>query len=176
MNIYKLLGGALLTFCFIVGAPFLAAHFALLAPLAQKAWLILIVTAGGLVAKSVIGDVVAGEFLFYKFGYDNCLMTFGAVLTALALQLVAATDLFPGLNSVVFLRDIPAISADPIANRSLQLLVFLLMALVATLITGRIATSIKDKTAKGPEFLAFLNTGVGLLFLALYVLVLVTKG
>jgi hypothetical protein len=175
MNIYKLLVGALLTIILIVVVPFLAARFGLLPTLADKAWLILTVTALGLVVKSIIGDVVAGEFLFYKFGYDNCVMTFGAVLTALALQLVSRTDLFAGMSSVVLLRDLPTVSSDPIANRSVQLVIFLLLALTATLVAGAIASAIKKGTAKGPNLLALLNTGLGLLFLGIYVLVLVTK-
>src|SRR6266853_6997780 len=102
MNIYKLLGGVLLMNVLVVGAPYI-----LVPSLTEKAWLILIVTTVGLTVKCVVGDVVAGEFLFHKFGYDNCVMTFGAALTAVALQLAAGTDLFPGLSSVVLLRDIP---------------------------------------------------------------------
>lgn len=176
MNIYKLLGGVLLTVIFLVVAPFVIARLGLMAPLTEKAWLILAVTTLGLVVKSVVGDVVAGEFLFHKFGYDNCVMTFGAVLTALALQLVAGADLFPGFSSVVILRDIPSVSSDPVANRSVQLLVFLLLALAGTLIAGAISAAIKKAVAKGPDFLSLLNTALGLFLLGLYVLVLVTKG
>jgi hypothetical protein len=176
MNIYKLLGGVVLTGLLFIPAPILAAHFGLLAPLADKAVLILIVTTVGLVVKAIIGDVVAGEFLFHKFGYDNCVMTFGALLTALALQLVSTIDLFPGLSSVVFLRDIPTLSSDPVANRSAQLLVFLLVALAGTLITGAISAAIKKSIAKGPDFLSSVNSGIGLFLLGLYVLLLVTKG
>ena len=171
MNIYKLLGGVLLMNVLVVGAPYI-----LVPSLTEKAWLILIVTTVGLTVKCVVGDVVAGEFLFHKFGYDNCVMTFGAALTAVALQLAAGTDLFPGLSSVVLLRDIPAISANPLANRSVQLLVFLLLALAGTLITGAISAAIKKTVARGPDFLSLLNTVLGLSLLGLYVLMLVTKG
>ena len=101
MNIYKLLGGVLLTALLFIPAPFFAAQYGLLSPLADKAVLILLVTTVGLVVKSIVGDVVAGEFLYYKFGYDNCVMTFGALLTALALQILSKTDIFPGMSSVV---------------------------------------------------------------------------
>lgn len=176
MNIYKLLSGVGLTILLLVLAPYAAVKFGLMEPLADKAWLILLVTACGLIVKSIVGDVVAGEFLFYKFGYDNCVMTLGAVLTALALQLVATADLFPGMNRVAILNALPTLSADPVANRSTQLFVLLLITLLGTLLTGRIAAAIKHEKAQGPNFLALANSVVGVSLLALYVLVLVTKG
>jgi hypothetical protein len=176
MNIYKLLSGILITILLVVVAPYLAVRAGWMAPIADKAWLILLVTAGGLIVKSVIGDVVAGEFLFYKFGYDNCVMTLGAVLTALALQLVSTIDLFPGLTKVAILGSLPPLSSDPIANRSTQLFLLLLIALLATLLTGRIAAAIKREKASGPDFLSLLNSVIGAFVLSLYVLVLITKG
>lgn len=176
MNIYKLLLGVLITILLVVVAPYGAVHLGLMAPLADKAWLVLLVTAGGLIIKSLVGDVVAGEFLFYKFGYDNCVMTLGAVLTALALQLVATVDLFPGLGKVALLSSLPAFSSDPIANRSTHLFTLLVFALLGTLLTGRIAAAIKHDNAHGQDFLSLLNSLVGALLLATYVLVLVTKG
>jgi hypothetical protein len=176
MNIYKLLMGMVITLLLVVAAPYAAVHFGLMSPLADKAWLILAVTACGLIIKSLVGDVVAGEFLFYKFGYDNCVMTLGAVLTALALQLVATTDLFPGLNNVALLKAVPTLSGDPVANRSTQLFILLLVALVGTLITGKIAAAIKHEKASGKDFLSFLNSILGVALLALYVLILITKG
>lgn len=176
MNIYKLLSGMAITLTLVVVAPHVAVRLGWMPPLADKAWLILLVTALGLVIKSIVGDVVAGEFLFYKFGYDNCVMTLGAVLTALALQLAATTDLFPGLSNVAVLNSMPELSPDPIANRSTQLFVLLLVALLGTLLTARIAAAIKHEKARGQSFLALLNSVVGVSLLALYVLVLITKG
>jgi hypothetical protein len=176
MNVYKLLVGIALTIILVVVAPIFANHLGLISPLADKAWLILLVTACGLIIKSIVGDVVAGEFLFYKFGYDNCVMAFGAILTALALQLVSKTDVFPGMKSVAGLKSIPNILNDDSANRCLQLFVFLLFALVGTLVTGRVASEIKAKRAKGEDFLSLFNSAVGIFLLGVYVLILVTKG
>ncbi|HVL07915.1 MAG TPA: hypothetical protein VM512_01980 [Burkholderiaceae bacterium] len=176
MNIYKLLLGVLITVFLVVAAPYGAVNLGLMAPMAEKAWLVLLVTAGGLIIKSLVGDVVAGEFLFYKFGYDNCVMTLGALLTALALQLVATVDLFPGLSNVAILSSLPAFSTDPVANRSTHLFTLLIFALLGTLLTGRIAAAIKHDNAKGKDFLSLLNSLVGLVLLGMYVLVLVTKG
>jgi hypothetical protein len=123
-----------------------------------------------------VGDIAAGEFLFYKFGYDNCMMTFGAVLTALALQLVSTADLFPGMSFVVGVRSLPQMRTDPAENRCVQLFVFLLLTLAATLLTGRIASEIKAGRARGPDFLSIFNTIISVVFLGFYVLILITKG
>jgi hypothetical protein len=174
--VWKLLIGVGTTIFLVLGAPYAAIRLGLIAPFADKAWLILAVTVTGLIAKNVLGDIVAGEFLFYKFGYDNCVMTFGAVLTALALQLVSTVDLFPGFSNVAIIGSLPMLSYDPILGRSLQLLLLLFIAFSATLITGRIAVAIKHEKARGPHFLSLLNSLVGVLLLGLYVLVLITKG
>lgn len=166
----------MLTVVLVIVAPPVLARYELMAAVSAKAWFILTVVTVFLVLKSVLGDLVAGEFLFHKFGYDNCVMTFGATLTAFALQLVAGTDLFPGLSSVVLLRDVPQVWTDPGANRSLQLFVLLALALTITLLTGAISAAINKGKAKGPAFLSLLNTALGLFLLGLYVLVLVTKG
>ena len=176
MNIYKLLGGVFLTALLFIPLPYLAAHYGLLAPLADKAVLILVVTTVGLVVKTIIGDVVAGEFLFYKFGYDNCVMTFGALLTAVGLQILSNVDLFPGMTSVIFLKSFPVFGLGEAADRSIQLFLFLLLALAGTLLTGAISAAIKKNTAKGKDFLSLLNSIIGLLLLGLYVLLLTTKG
>jgi hypothetical protein len=176
MNIYKLLGGLLLTVILFILAPYAAAHYKLIPPLADKAFLILLVTSFGLVVKSIVGDVVSGEFLFHKFGYDNCVMTFGALLTALALQIMSTSDLFPGMSNVMLLSSLPAFTADPAVNRSAHLVIFLLMSLAGTLLTGTVSAAIKKNDAKGPNFLSLLNSSIGLFLLGLYVLLLITKG
>ncbi|OQW37391.1 MAG: hypothetical protein A4E19_13375 [Nitrospira sp. SG-bin1] len=103
-------------------------------------------------------------------------MTFGAVLTATSLQLISNTDLFPGVNMVVLLKDLPPIGKDPVAQRSVQLLVLLLAILVATLVTAKVSAAIKHGGAKWPDMLAFLNVIIGTASLGTYVLVLITKG
>lgn len=175
MNIYKLLGGLLLTVLVVGIGPYFAAHLGLINPLADNAWLILLVTVVGLSCKSLVSDVVSGEFLFHKFGYDNCVMCFGATLTALGLQLGSKADLFQGLSSVGLLARL-SISADPNVNRSLQLFVFLLCALLGTLLTASISGAIKKNQAKGEDFLSLLNSVIGTTLLAVYVLILITKG
>jgi hypothetical protein len=170
INIYKLLGGIVLTIFMVAGAPWLAARAGFVTPLPPHAWFILFVTGAGLVVKAVLGDVAAGEFLFYKFGYDNCVMAFGAALTALALQVESKDDLFPGLDPMFHAL------GDPFPNRSTEILVFLILTLVATMITGRIASAIKNEKARGATALSLFNAFVGVGLLGIYVIMLVTRG
>jgi hypothetical protein len=176
MNIYKVLLGVLLVLVIALGGPYAAAQAGYMPALNNVAWLILLITSIGLSVKCLVGDVVAGEFLFHKFGYDNCIMTFGAVLTAASLQLVSKTDLFPGVDTVALLKDLPPIGKDPVARRSVQLFVLLLVSLVATLVTAKVSAAIKHDGAKAPDALAFLNTIIGAGLLGTYVLVLISKG
>ena len=175
MNIYNLLAGVLLTVVVVVVMPYLLAFLQLMPPLNDYAWVILLVATSGLIVKLIVGDVAAGEFLWHKFGYDNCIMAFGALLTALALQLVASTDLFPGLSAVAGIKNVRIASNDA-TNRSIQLLVALLFALTCTLITSSISGAIKKNAAQGVAFLSLINTLIGLFLLACYVLTLVAKG
>lgn len=171
-NIYKVIAGVALTIVLVVVAPVIAARFGYLSPLAEKAVFILLCTAGGLVVKTIVGDMVAGEFLFYKFGYDNCVVAFGALLTALAVQHLSSVDLFPGLQALFPF----VLNSDPLVNRSNQLLLMFVATLGAMLLTGRIAAAIKLDKAVRPNFLSFLNSVIGAVFLGAYVLILVAKG
>jgi hypothetical protein len=175
MNIYKLLAGILLTIVMVVLVPYVLASLRMMPPLNSNAWLILLVTTSSLVVKSVVGDVASGEFLWHKFGYDNCVMAFGAILTALALQLVAGNDLFPGLNAVAGIKNV-RIASDDATNRSVQLFLALLLALTCTLVTATISGAIKKNAAQGDAFLSLFNTAIGLSLLGCYVLTLVAKG
>jgi hypothetical protein len=176
MNIYKLLLGLLAITAIALGGPYAASHAGWMPSLNSAAWLVLLITSVGLSVKCLVGDVVAGEFLFHKFGYDNCIMTFGAVLTAACLQLISKTDLFPGVDTIALLKDLPMMGKDPVARRSVQLFVLLLISLVATLLTARVSAAIKHDGAKAPDALAFLNFVVGAILLGTYVLILIVKG
>ncbi|OQW37392.1 MAG: hypothetical protein A4E19_13380 [Nitrospira sp. SG-bin1] len=68
MNVYKLLSGIFLVFLIALGAPYGASYAGLMPELNSYAWLILIITSGGLSVKCIVGDVASGEFLFHKFG------------------------------------------------------------------------------------------------------------
>src|SRR5712691_3909902 len=130
MTIYKLLGGLLFTIVVTVLGPYILAYFDLGPPLSNKAWFVLLITVVGLAVKILVGDVAGGEFLWHKFGYDNCIMVFAGLLTAFSVQLFSNVDLFEGLKYVTLIKDIPPFFSDDADNRKVQLFAALLVALV----------------------------------------------
>jgi hypothetical protein len=175
MRAWKLVVGVLITGVALTLFPYGFRRLGWIDSLGDQAWLVLLVTGFGLILKMYIADrATDGEFLFYKFGYDNCIVTFGAVLTAFALQLESTADLFPGLAAIPILNrlHLPAITA----LRNLQLFVLLLLALLASLATAHIAGEIKRQNGPDRGFWPFLSSVVGLGMLGTYVLVLITKG
>ncbi|WP_211704993.1 hypothetical protein [Paraburkholderia domus] len=174
MKTFKLLAGIVITVVAMASLPYIFARLGWNLPLNQKAWLILGFTAGGLVVKTLVGDFAGGEFAFHKFGYDNCVMTFGAALTAVALQLNSSIDLFPGLDHVTPFSLVGG--TDVASSRKTQLFIVLFTALVTMLITAKISNSIKNGSVNVRGLWALLNTIIGLAVLGFYVLILVCKG
>ncbi|HBC3960245.1 hypothetical protein ACJO11_23945 [Vibrio parahaemolyticus] len=174
-NIYKLLAGIMMTILLMVVFPMLASKLGWMDPLADKAPLILMVATLGLVIKSLIGDVVAGEFLFYKFGYDNCVLTFGSILTAFSLQLTSSVDHFPSLDNIAIIKHMTFFATEPISQRLCQFFSLLLISLVSMILTGKLAAALKHDNPDGKYFLSFISSVLGAALLGVYVLVLITK-
>lgn len=175
-NIYKMVGGVALTIALVVVVPLLASEFNIISALAENAKFVLLITSIGLVIKAVMADRVAGEFLFYKFGYDNCVVAFGALLTALALQILSSVDLFPGMKDIALLNITSGLYSSPLSQRLAQLLILFLVSLAAMIVTGHIAAEIKQDKAAAPNLLSLFNSVVGTSLLGVYVLILITKG
>ncbi len=175
MKAWRLIVGAGITAGAIALSPYLFQFVGWVGPLHEGAWVVLLVTAFGLLLKLYIADRASdGEFLFHKFGYDNCIVAFGAILTAFSLQLQSAGDLFPGLSSVTPLTLLRLPGGQ--APRTLQMFFLLLGALLASLFTAHISGEIKRGKNPDRGFWPLLNATVGCGMLAIYVLVLISKG
>lgn len=176
-DIFKLGLGVAITLVAVMGAPYLLSSLSVHAPLSNHAWLVLLVAAAFLIVKATMSYFVAGDFQLHKFGYDNCVVTFGAVLTAFSLQLAASTDLFPGLNATFLLKEMPSFGmSNPALARAMQLLSTLLVTLVLMLLAAAISKSIHDREIRGESILSGLNTFIGTAMLLVYVQMLITKG
>jgi hypothetical protein len=173
VNIWKLLLALVATVGLLLIVLYGLARIAWIHPLNASAGLILVVTTIGLLLKMLFGDIASGELSWHKHGYDFCTMTFGAVLTSLSLQLTSNTDLFPGLSFVVRW---PASSTEPLGERRIELFVFLIVSFFFALLTARISRAIGDPGTHWKPMLSLLNFSIGAVSLALYLLVLVTKG
>jgi hypothetical protein len=175
MRAWKLICGAAITMAAIGVSPYLFQSIGWVGPLHDGAWIVLLVTGFGLLLKLYIADRASdGEFLFYKFGYDNCIVAFGAILTAFSLQLQSTSDLFPGLSSVAPLTALQLPGGS--TPRNLQMFFLLLGSLVAALFTAHISGEIKRGKHPDRGFWPLLNAVVGCGMLATYVLVLISKG
>jgi hypothetical protein len=162
------------TVVLILGIPFVFGLFGWGNAPAGKNWWILVAACFGMIAKLLASETATGEFEFYKFGYDNCVTTLGAIITALAIQLSSTQDVFPGLATISWLstfgRTVPA------EARTVQLIMFFGATWLMTLVTARICGGIKKGEVNKRGLKALGSAVVGPVFLSLYALLLAAKG
>jgi len=173
-SLNNLLIGIVITVVLILGMPGLLSLFGWAGAPAGTGWWVLVAACFGMVVKLVASETAAGEFEFYKFGYDNCVTTLGAVITALAIQLYSTSDVFPGLAMIPILPTFG--KQDPVVIRTIQLIAFFSLTWLVTLLTARICGGIKRKEVDERGVKALLSAFVGPLFLSLYALMLAAKG
>jgi hypothetical protein len=143
-------------------------------PICEKAWLILLITAVVVSMKTIIGDLISGEFLYHKHGYDFCITTLGAVITGLSFEILSGTTLYPGLANVPLGSEFKVIADE--RHRVIAFLIFMLiLSMLGTLVAASASKSIKDKTAKYPDALSILNFVVGTMLLGFNLLLIITK-
>jgi hypothetical protein len=169
-SLTNLLIGMAITIALVLGIPYSFGYFGWWLAPAAKGWIVLSAACLGILAKLLASETATGEFEFYKFGYDNCVMTLGAVITALAIQLSSPDDLFPGFSSLPKLGEQTAAT-----NRIFQLIAFFVTTWLFTLLTARICGGIKRKTVNERGALALFSAIVGLLLLTSYSLLLAAK-
>jgi hypothetical protein len=172
MQIWKLLIALLVTGALFVLLPLILGTYGLMPPLNPKAKYILGITAGGLVLKIIFGDMVSGKFEYQKHGYDLCIITLGAALSSLSLQMVTQDDLFPGLQDFFGLG---TITANVQSQRTILLSIVFLVSCIMSLITARIGMAIREDTTKGKNYLSLINFALGAGVFGAYILMLVTK-
>jgi hypothetical protein len=173
MNIWKLISAIVVTIALLMVGPYALAGVGLISPLVPKAWIVLLVTGLGLILKTVLGDMISGEFEYHKHGYDFCIISLGATISSFSLQLTSDKDLFPGLSST---GPLAIISSDVLEQRRVLLFVFLLFSYTATLLTAYISKAIKEPDTKFKNALSLINFSIGSALLGVYVLMLITKG
>jgi hypothetical protein len=176
MKIWKLLSAIVVTVALLVAIPYGLETLGLVSPLTPNAWVVLLVTGLGLVLKTVFGDLISGEFEYHKHGYDFCVVTLGATISSLSLQLTTDKDLFPGLPSTGPLSFLAGVSGDVLVQRRMLLFLFLLLSCVVALLTAYISKAIKDPNTRFKNALSLINFSFGSALLGAYVLMLITKG
>ncbi len=147
-----------------------------IASLQPKAWLILLITTLGILFKLLFGDLATGEFRYHKHGYDLCVLTMGATMSGLSLQLLSDDNLFPGLQAAGPLTLAEFVSSDPVQQSRLLLVFMFLVSSFVALLTAIISKAISSESTPGKNLLALINFLCGATMLGWYVLILVTKG
>jgi len=165
--------GGVITTVIVMVVPYVLAVLGLGPSVHGPAWFMLFLTTVGLLAKAWLADQAGGEFLWEKFGFDNCMIAFGGFLAALGLQVVTKTDLFPGLDNLLLLKDIPLASADRSNHRLAQLIVAVILAMAAGIFAARNVRKIKENATSIPLPPSLASAVLGAFFLALYVTVLI---
>jgi hypothetical protein len=175
-GIWKLLLAIVVILALFVSLPYILGTFGLMPPLSSKAIYILIITAGGLVFKILFGDMISGKFEYQRQGYDLCIITLGASLSLLSLQITSDHDLFPDLPKARLLTVIASLTPNAISQRILLLLGIFLLSCILSLVTARIGMAIRQEKTKGKSYLSLLNFVLGSGVFGTYILLLITKG
>jgi hypothetical protein len=176
MGIWKLLLAILVTLALFIGLPIIFGTYGLMPPLNPKAKYILAITAGGLVFKILFGDLISGKFEYQRHGYDLCIVTLGASLSSLSLQIMSDHDLFPDLQQARVFAGLASISPNPVSQRIVLLLGVFLLSCIMSLVTARVGMAIREETTKGKNYLSLFNFLMGAGVFGAYILMLITKG
>jgi hypothetical protein len=173
-SLNKLFIGIGVTIVLILGVPAIISAAGWKGAPGGPGWGILVMACFGMVVKLLASESATGEFEFYKFGYDNCVTTMGAVISAFAIQLYSTKDVYPGLATLSFLPTFN--KQDLVTIRTIQLALFFCLTWLATLITARICGGIKRGEVNERGLKALVNAFIGPMFLSSYALMLAAKG
>lgn len=168
-----LIGGAV-TIGVLLGVPGIFALAGLPGAPSSSGWWILFAACMALLIKLIASETATGEFEFYKFGYDSCITTLGATLSAGAIQLYSATDVYPGMAKIGYLPTFGL--KDDVRIRTAQLVCFFVVTWLVTWLTARICGGIKKQEIKSRGGKALFCAVVGPFFLFAYALILASKG
>jgi hypothetical protein len=158
----------------LVGGPYALASANLMQPLKAYGWVVLLVAYVGILLKACIGYLTTRDFRYDKTAYDLSVLVFGGTLTCLALQIVTATVLFPGLQNIPFLSFASAFGVDVRGQHIALLLLLLLSSLVATILS---AMGVADTESEKPNWWWTLGCSfIAYVLVGAYALTLIAKG
>lgn len=173
-SLNNLLIGVTVTLVALLGLPGVLAFFNLPGAPSSSGWWILAAASFALVIKLFASETATGEFEFYKFGYDSCITTLGATISALAIQLNSTSDVFPGMAKITYLPTFGM--GDDVQTRRTQLVVFFALTWLVALFTARICGAIKKGDVRERSGKAYACAVFGPFFLFAYALILASKG
>ncbi len=144
-------------------------------PLQAHAWVVLAMGYAGIVIKSLFGLLIGGDFRYDKAGYDMSMLAFGGVLTCAALQLVSEKDLYPGMETLSFLKFLGTLHMSKMAQHTAMLFFLMVLSLCSCLFCAAGVADTEKKGNANPVWTAF-GMALGLGVLGAYALAMITKG
>lgn len=148
---------------------------------------VLAATAAGLLLTMFLNHISSGVFYYHRQGFDFCIVTMGAALSSLSLQLMSETSLLnnmpPGLLSQLLASADWKQAPDGAISRDVSLLFFssmFVVSLLLALVTSQIARAVVHPSNVGrnliPDVLAILNYVLGVAALIGYLQMLLLGG
>lgn len=158
----------------LIGGPYGLAHYKLMPVVKPYGWLVLGVAYAGALIKAGLSFLMTRDFRYDKTAYEISALVFGGSLTCLALQILTASILFPGLQSVSFLGFASKIDLGIRGQDITLLLLLLLGSLVSTIFS---AIGVADADSGNPKWFWTLGCSfLAYLLLGMYALALIAKG
>jgi hypothetical protein len=176
MKIWKLLSAFGLHGILFIGVPYGLDKYGMVSPLRPQAYIVLFITWVGLGLKLLFGDVITDKFEYHKHGYDFCIVSMGALLSTLSLQLLTDKDLLPGIQTTGPFGVFGVLSPNIVIQRATMLTALFLLSCFSALLTARVSRAIGDPSTQGKNLLSLLNMFVGVVVFATYLLLLISKG
>ncbi|MBW8846174.1 MAG: hypothetical protein JF607_14505 [Burkholderiales bacterium] len=169
----KLLLGGGITIAALLVVPGILALAGVPGAPSSNGWWILVAACVAMLLKLVASETATGEIEFYKFGYDSCITTLGATISAGAIQLYSDVDVYPGMAKIGYL---PTFGLQGDAKiRTAQLIGFFVLTWLVAWVTARICGGIKRQEIDSRGGKAMFCAFVGPFFLFAYALILASK-
>jgi hypothetical protein len=141
----------------------------------KSAW-VLFIAGITLVLKVLLADVASGQFDYHRHGYDFCIITMGAALSSLSLQIIVPQDLLAGLPSGWLTSFLEVIAPENIISQRIILLsTIFLLSIVSAIFTGGNSRAIREKSIQNLNLLSIINFVIGMFVFGLYLFVLLAK-
>lgn len=172
---WKLMSALLVNLILVIIFPYLLAEMEILNEIKDKSWLILGVTFIVVSSKTIMGDFISNKFEYHKHGYDFCVTSLGASMTALCLQLTSEINLFPELNQFPVFQPLTSMIDDPITLTITCLSLTLIASSFLMLLTARISKAITQDAPSCPDLLSLIGFLLGASVIGFYTLILITR-
>jgi hypothetical protein len=172
----KLTIGIILNISLFFVVPLVLQHFGWLPQLQPRAIWILSCAVVGILLTTLVGTTSAGGFHFYRQGVDYCKATFGAALSAVALQVLYLDDASQPPLPAAISQPMTQLTPYVTAQRLMLYISVFIIGLLAAWWTSHNSAVIAAGTTRVPGMVSGVNLVVGAFVYCMYIVFLVLKG